>query len=45
MTVAFIILFVSCATLMKFAVMEANKDWRDACQARIVESRSIEELL
>ncbi|CAK9031735.1 unnamed protein product [Durusdinium trenchii] len=37
MTVAFIILFVSCATLMKFAVMEANKDWRDACQVWIVQ--------
>ena len=33
MAVAFIILFVSTTTLLKFCVKEAEKDWSDACQA------------
>ena len=41
MAVAFVILFVTCSTIMKFVILEAETDWREACQAGLVHRESM----
>ena len=41
MAVAFVILFVTCSTIMKFVILEAETDWREACQAGLVRRESM----
>ena len=41
MAVAFIILFVTCSTIMKFIILEAETDWREACQVWITQNENL----
>lgn len=41
MVVAFVILFVTCSTIMKFVILEAETDWREACQVWITQNESL----